>query len=463
MNNFDSLFINIINSIFRNIQDKLSFISENSFFIKYLDKFIFFLLVVLLILSTFATTNTLGIISFCIFILTLLKLMLVKDTKITIGPIGVIIFCFLIFTIISVFNSTLVGHSLKGFSKTLIYISFYFSTGLFFKDNKNKILTVLSIISILVAIESIYALMQGSWGIRQISTWQDVSNLNPEQVFTRVYGTLKPYNPNLLAAYSLLALIAPISLFFVNILNRNYKLVLIYSAISLITIITIIQTGCRGAYLGLFAIFISACFIIFKLIKSNRYKDYFKIGIGSIITIATFIIIITPALLKRVISIFTLRADSSTAFRLNVYNSSLKMFYDNFLFGIGTGNQTFREIYGLYMVSAFDALSSYNIFLEIGVESGIFALICFILIFFTLLYYGFRFILSNNRDNMIDKIIVSGSILVLIATIVHGFVDTVFFRPQVQFIFWLNIAILTTLVKSSEKRDNANTNQLQIN
>ena len=54
------------------------------------------------------------------------------------------------------------------------------------------------------------------------------------------------------------------------------------------------------------------------------------------------------------------------------------MFKDNWLLGIGVGNKNFREIYGLYMKTGFDALSAYNIYLETAVESGIFALIAFL-------------------------------------------------------------------------------------
>ncbi len=67
-----------------------------------------------------------------------------------------------------------------------------------------------------------------------------------------------------------------------------------------------------------------------------------------------------------------MRSDSSNSFRFNVYNSCIDMFKDNYLLGIGVGNQNFREIYGLYMKTGFDALSAYNIYLETTVESGVF-------------------------------------------------------------------------------------------
>ena len=89
-------------------------------------------------------------------------------------------------------------------------------------------------------------------------------------------------------------------------------------------------------------------------------------------------------------SIFAMRNDSSNSFRFNVYNSAIQMFKDNWLLGIGVGNKNFREIYGLYMKTGFDALSAYNIYLEIAVESGIFALIAFLGFLFTLIKRAIR-------------------------------------------------------------------------
>lgn len=104
------------------------------------------------------------------------------------------------------------------------------------------------------------------------------------------------------------------------------------------------------------------------------------------------------ALRLRFLSIFAMRNDSSNSFRFNVYHSAVQMFKDNWLLGIGVGNKNFREIYGLYMKTGFDALSAYNIYLETAVESGIFALIAFLGFLFTLSKDAVSFIL-NSTDN----------------------------------------------------------------
>ena len=143
-------------------------------------------------------------------------------------------------------------------------------------------------------------------------------------------------------------------------------------------------------------------------------------------------------------SIFAMRGDSSNSFRFNVYNSCIQMFKDNWLLGIGVGNQNFRETYGLYMRTGFDALSAYNIYLETAVESGIFALISFIGFLYVNLSKAVRFIFRRNSIKSVYLIIAVVSIM---GMLIHGFVDTVFYRPQIQFIFWIMIGIIRVLLK----------------
>ena len=137
-----------------------------------------------------------------------------------------------------------------------------------------------------------------------------------------------------------------------------------------------------------------------------------------------------------------MRSDSSNSFRFNVYNSCIEMFKDNWLLGIGVGNQNFREIYGLYMKTGFDALSAYNIYLETAVESGIFALITFLIFLYLNIEKSIKYVLNHNNIKSVYLIIATASLIGILA---HGFVDTVFFRPQIQFTFWIMLSIIRVL------------------
>ena len=100
------------------------------------------------------------------------------------------------------------------------------------------------------------------------------------------------------------------------------------------------------------------------------------------------------------------------------------------------------------MRTGFDALSAYNIFLEIAVESGIFALIAFLGFIGTTLAQGIKKILKSTEIRQV--IFLSAAVISILAMMVHGLVDTVFFRPQIQFIFWTMCAIVTSIHKNSE-------------
>ena len=119
------------------------------------------------------------------------------------------------------------------------------------------------------------------------------------------------------------------------------------------------------------------------------------------------------------------------------------MFLDNPFLGIGVGNQNFREIYGLYMKTGYDALGSYCVPLEIAVESGIFALIAFVVFLIFVIKHCLKICLSDKQINI--KVLALSIILMIFATMGHGLFDTIWFRPQLQFLFWALIASLRTI------------------
>ena len=95
------------------------------------------------------------------------------------------------------------------------------------------------------------------------------------------------------------------------------------------------------------------------------------------------------------------------------------------------------------MKTGYDALGSYCVPLEIAVESGIFALIAFVCFLFFVLKQCAKVCLDNNK--MIkDKILALCVVLLVCATMGHGLFDTIWFRPQVQFLFWTFIAMLSS-------------------
>lgn len=451
----ESKIFDIFNLFLYHIQAKTDFLRKNSFILSNLDFVIFVAISIVLTVSLVSPTETIGIVSLMVPCLVGLRMLITKGDKIELTLADFFLILYFLICFISNLTSSLVPQSLYGFMKTSIYFVFYLSVAQFLKSNKNYIVYILVLLAILVSFESIIGISQNIVRVESIAHWQDTSYVNPEDIISRVYGTLKPYNPNLFAGWLVAAFPAVLGCFallFKNLKSKKIyvKYAFIVSVISLLlAVLTIFLTGCRGAYIALFTMFLSVAIGSFLLIIFNKeYETYKNIWIKSVIGLlsAAFVfLLINKSILKRLLSIFIFRGDSSTSFRMNVYSSSIKMFQDNWLQGIGVGNKVFREIYGLYMMSGFDALSCYCIFLEMAVESGIFALIAFILFIGSLLYSGVKAFIKNG--DLQYKILVFTAFISILAVVVHGFVDTVYFRPQIQFVFWTMAAILLTLVR----------------
>ena len=432
----------MFNKILKFSQQKTEYLYKNSLFLQHIDKLIFASIILVFLASTVMSSDVIGFIALITVFLTVVKILTKPDETLSCRGYELWLLAYFMIVIISLAGSTLFHLSLKGFFKTFTYMAFYFSLMQYLKNNKSKIPYLLGAIGLCVSFEAVVGFLQNFSHVEEISGWQDVSSLNPEEVMTRVYGTLKPFNPNLLGGYFVAGIPALYGLSAYFLADRKYKLSIVGVVLALLSTLTLFLTGCRGSYIGMMIIFCSMFAVSAKYLWKN-YKTIYLSVVGGVVAFATSAILLVSSLRARVLSIFAMRQDSSNSFRFNVYHSSVEMFKDNWLLGIGVGNQNFREIYGLYMKTGFDALSAYNIFLEIAVESGIFALIAFVGFLINLVKNSVQFILKSENTKAVILVATAG--ISICAVCIHGFVDTVFFRPQIQFVFWTMVAIAGTL------------------
>jgi putative inorganic carbon (HCO3(-)) transporter len=338
------------------------------------------------------------------------------------------------------------GESLRGLAKVFIYLlSYFLFTAQLSFDSRRKLIFA-GVLTATGALIAIYGLYQFKIGVPPLATWEDP---NIEDKVTRIYATLN--NPNLLAGY--LVPIVPISAA-LSLAALSYKRWLLGSLAAfsfLILFIATILTGSRGGYLGLFAglLALGAIFAgtVFKERPAFRPLVFASIPL---VPLAVWIALhFMPSFEQRLFSIFAGREHSSNSFRMNVWLACLSMLKDNWWCGVGVGNQTFRLAYGLYMNSGFDALGTYCVPLEVAVETGVFGLVVFALLVMTTLFRA-HVQFYSRQEVAWHRYIIAGAAAGLIALIVHGFVDTVFYRPQVHFIFWLLIAMLVTRPSQSD-------------
>ena len=191
----------IFNSILNFTQNKLQYLYENSLFLQNIDRLIFISILAVIFASTVMSSDAIGFLALITIFLTLLKVITKKGEKFEPNTFEIWLLAYFMIVVISLAGSTLFTLSLKGFMKTFTYLGFYVSAAHYLKNNTSKIPYILGAIGLCVSFEGIIGFLQNFSHVEEISTWQDVSKLNPEEVMTRVYGTLKPYNPNLLGGY----------------------------------------------------------------------------------------------------------------------------------------------------------------------------------------------------------------------------------------------------------------------
>lgn len=345
--------------------------------------------------------------------------------------------------IIATCSSHYFSASMHGLLKLVVYILAYFLFCAQLKERPQHQFTFVSILIMSAATLSLYGLYQYKIGVAPLATWEDPSIENQA---TRIYATFN--NPNLFAGYLLpITMLVAVQIFG----NGSIRKWFFSAAAALLTgllTLAVILTGSRGAYIGAFAGYGSLmCLGLAKvwLLKTKR-----RIILPALLILAPLVIFAVfhfmPGFEHRIVSIFAGREHSSNSFRLNVWLSSLAMLKDNWLIGVGVGNQAFCLAYGLYMRTGFDALGTYCVPLEIAVETGIAGLITFVLIVLSILYRAHMAFWSASEENIAStqykKWLTAGAAFGIVALMGHGLVDTVFFRPQIQFIFYLLVSIV---------------------
>lgn len=237
----------MFNNILKFAQEKSKYLYDNSLFLQHIDKLILTSVVVVFLASTVMSSDVIGFIALITIFLTVIKLLTKPDERLSSETFELWLLAYFMIVIISLAGSTLFHLSLKGFLKTFTYLGFYFSLVQYLKNNKSKIPFILSAIGVCVSFEAVAGFLQNFAHVEEISTWQDVSKLNPEEVMTRVYGTLKPFNPNLLGGYFVAGIPAIYGMAAYFLSDKRYKFAAVSLGLALLATITLFLTGCRGS------------------------------------------------------------------------------------------------------------------------------------------------------------------------------------------------------------------------
>jgi putative inorganic carbon (HCO3(-)) transporter len=333
--------------------------------------------------------------------------------------------------------------ALDGMVKLTIYMIAFVSMSRIMRLGWRSVLVGTYLVTALVVCA--YAVQQWYLGAPELATWTDITSETAGT--TRVYSFLG--NPNLLAGYLIPAL--PLGAI-AAIHWRSWGMKVLGAVVAILGAFCITQTQSRGGLLGLaaesFALVLLLVYWWGKRLPTWTLPVTFG-GTAGAIALGT---ILVPTLRKRVVSIFGTE-DSSNAFRVNVWMSVLNMIKVKPILGIGPGNKAFNLVYPLYQRSGYSALGAYSVPLELTVETGIIGVICYGWLIFSIFRQAWIALNRLRSDRNMDGLWIIAAIATIVGMMTHGLFDTVWYRPQVQLLWWLAIAIISSFYISPIKHN----------
>ena len=419
-----------------------------SFLLQWAETIGALLISLLLIFSPFVTTGVIGVwlISIAIYWTILI---ISNNEKLVFSPIYLLVFLYWAISAIAVIFSPVRSVAFSGFIKLTLYLIFFACTSRVLSSSQLSNWLITSILG--------SGLLVGTYGVRQrlleveqLATWNDPAANFSNSI--RVYSYLG--NPNLLSAYILPSIALSMAAFFVwqRILPKLLAL-----TIFTINISCLYFTGSRSGWIALIILIMMFSLLLFTWFKDELPSFWrqwlLPLTFGTFISLIFSLIVSNDILQSRIMSIFIGRADSSNNFRINVWTSVVNIIKDYPFLGIGPGNDAFSKIYPLYMSPKYSALSAYSIFLETAVETGLIGLSIFVWLIFTILNQGIQKIRRFKNNNNSYGIWLIGAIAAIVSLLIQGLFDTVWYRPQVNTLWWFLVALIASQYRLCKKEN----------
>lgn len=289
----------------------------------------------------------------------------------------------------------------------------------------------LSAIAFSGAIVSIYGILENFIGTPSV-IWQDMSDFG--EIKGRVVSTFA--NPNVLGEYLILVIPITVAL---AITAKSVKERFAFACGAAFDVFCLVLTWSRGAWLG-FAV----STVVFLLLADKRCMTA---GILLLPPVAVAISL-SDSVTNRIASIFT-HSDTSSSYRIGIWKGVWKMLSDVSPYGIGIGEGAFATMYPSYALRGIEtAPHSHSLYLQILTELGISGAVMFFIFIFILVQMNLSHITSPDSQN--SKITEVGIFCGLVAFLVQGVTDYVWYNYRIFLMFWITVGLSVGAVLMSK-------------
>ena len=316
----------------------------------------------------------------------------------------------------------------------LSYILFYFVlVGTVDTAKKWKALVVSFVL--MGCFVALYGILQNFTGVSSTQSWVDSEMFT--SIKTRVYSTFD--NPNVLGEFLVIMIPTTAALLWAN---KKHGHKMIYTFVMLAMCACIVFTWSRGAWLG-----VAIAVALFLLVMDKRWG---LVGVVALFAIP-FILSMDNPIVARLLSIGNTK-DTSTAYRVSIWQASVKLIGDFWLSGIGLGSDAFSMIYPKYALAGANfALHSHNLFLQIWVEMGLFGIVSFIALVIAFVRQSFSLYIYRKRGGICTTVILAAAAGVL-GYLFQGLTDNVWYNYKMLLIFWIVLGLVSSGVNISKEK-----------
>ncbi len=390
-------------------------------------------------LAPFVSTSLIGVLLVAIAFYWLL-VTLSEEGSLHLTSVHGLVFIYWLVATLAMLLSPVRPQAIAGWIKLTLYLGMFALAAGVLRSQKltNWLITGFLLTALIV---SGYGIRQQYLGVEQLATWNDPNSVLAND--TRVYSYLG--NPNLLGGYLLPAIaFSVIALLTWSSWTQKLLAAIMVGANSA----CLFFTDSRGAWLATMAM-VAVLFFLLYWWWRDFLPRFWRIWLlplvfGTAVGFLAVAIVGVESIRLRFLSIFAGSEDSSNSFRQFVWRTVDKIIKDYPLTGIGPGNEAFNAVYPRYMDPRYPALSAYSIYLEHIVEMGYIGFFTFLSLILTALRHAWLQInrLKITRDA--KGLWAIGALAGMAGLLVHGVVDTVWYRPSVQTLWWLVLAVIAS-------------------
>ncbi len=283
--------------------------------------------------------------------------------------------------------------------------------------DKKFLYAILDTMIAVAAAVSLYGLYQMISG-QAATTWQDMEMF--ENMSGRIYSTFG--NPNVFGEYLLIL----IPLTFARLImtdngNRKFAYLVAFG----LQLASMVLTYSRGCWIGLIA-----SMGLMLMFCGKKTLALCVLGIFAVP------FVIPEAIVERILSIGN-TADSSTSYRVFIWEGTVKMLKDFWYCGIGIGSDAFNSVYPNYALNAITAPHSHNLYLHIICEMGIVGVFAVGLI----LVQYFKHISYSVPLKREFQPLAVGLGAAMAGYLIQGMFDNVWYNYRIYMFFFMLIAL----------------------